>query len=145
MLKKIFIIFIIIIVIFIPEISDCANIQSLEREALALRVEYNRLGSQGDPIERRAILQKIIDTCKGTEEAEAAYWELADLYLDGFPEEMRKEACEMLELCLKEYPDSSRVNIIKSRLIDLYDEKNPRRSELINQLKNDRAVSDVLK
>lgn len=143
MLKKIFII--IIIAVFIPKISFCADIQSLEREALALRVEYNRLGSQGDPFERRAILQEIIDKCKGTEEAETAYWELADLYLDGFPEEMRKEACEMLELCLKEYPNSNRVNMIKRRLVDLYDEKNPRRAELINQLRNDKSLPDVLK
>ena len=120
-------------------------VSELEREAFILRVELNRLGSSGDPFEREAILQKIIDRCKGTEEGEAAYWDLADLYLDGFPEEMRQEAREMLELCLREYPKSNRTSMTKCRLVDLYDEKDSRRAELIAQLKNDKTLPSMLR
>ncbi len=122
-----------------------ADIVSLEREAMILRVEYNRLGSSGDPFEREAVLRKIIDRCKGTEEAEAAYWELADLYLDGFPEEMRQEAREMLELCLRDYPNTKRALLVKCRLVDLYDAKESRRAELVRQLRNDNTLPNVLK
>lgn len=115
------------------------------REALALRVELNRLGSSGDPFEREAILRKIIDICKGSEEAVTAYWDLADLYLDAFPDEMRKEAREMLELCLKNYPDSPRVSMIKCKLSELYDANDPRRSELIAQIKNDKSLPSLIR
>ncbi|MBQ7733015.1 MAG: hypothetical protein IJT58_03240 [Synergistaceae bacterium] len=118
----------------------CAEVSSLERDAMILRVELNRLGSDGDPLEREAILREIIDTCKGTEEAEAAYWDLADLYLDAFPEERRQEACEMLELCLKNYPETKRSVLVKCKLVELYDKNNARRAELITQIKNDKSV-----
>jgi len=142
-----------VFLIFSPTVSfslsfSIANEDSAlasRREALAMRVELNRLGSSGDPFEREAILRKIIDKSKGTEEAVVAYWDLADLYLDAFPEEMRKEAGEMLELCLKNYPDSPRAAMIKCKLIDLYDKDNPRREELINQLKNDTTLPNILK
>ena len=142
----------ILILIFAPTISFSAlsfsiagDTSNSEREALALRVELNRLGSSGDPFEREAILRKIIDLSKGTEEAVAAYWDLADLYLDGFPEERRQEAREMLELCLKNYPSSPRVTMIKCKLVDLYDAGEERHSELIKQLKNDKALPNLLK
>ena len=132
-----------------PGVSYCAKlsipISEVEREALILRVELNRLGSSGDPFEREAILQKIIDRCKGTEEGEAAYWDLADLYLDGFPEEMRQEAREMLELCLRAYPNTNRTSMVKCKLVELYDAKDPRRAELIKQLKNDKTLPNVVK
>ena len=60
----------------------CADVAGLEREAMVMKVELAGLGSSGDPFEREAILRKIIDKCKGTEEGEAAYWDLADLYLE---------------------------------------------------------------
>lgn len=141
-MKKIFVIAMLFI---FPVVAYSANVVSLEREALVLRVELNRLGSSGDPFEREVILQKIIDKCKGTEEGEAAYWDLADLYLDGFPEEMRQEAREMLELCLRAYPNSSRAILVKCRLIDLYDTKDARRAELVNQLKGDNMLPNVLR
>ncbi len=131
--------------IFISSAAFCADISGLEREALAMRVELNRLGSSGDPFEREAVLQKIIDKCKGTEEAVSAYWDLADLYLDGFPEEMRQEAREMLEICLKNYPDSSRASMIKCRLVDLYDAEDSRRKELVKQLQNDKTLPNILR
>ena len=134
-----------LIFIFISSAAWCADISGLEREALALRVEFNRLGSSEDPFEREAILQKIIDKCKGTEEAVAAYWDLADLYLDGFPDEMRQEACEMLEICLKNYPNSSRVPMIKCKLVELYDAQDARRAELIKQLQNDKTLPNILR
>ena len=123
----------------------CADIVGIEREGMILKSEYNRLGSTGDPFEREAVLRKIIDNCKGTEEGEAAYWDLADLYLDGFPDEMRQEAREMLELCLKNYPRSRRAVLVKCRLVDLYDAKDKRRAELVKQLKGDAALPTMVK
>ena len=142
-MQKIFIVM--IMIILIAPGAFCAEINNLERSAMILRVELNRLGSEGDPAEREALLREITDTCKGTEEAEAAYWDLADLYLDSFPEERRQEACEMLELCLKNYPDTKRSVLIKCRLVELYDINNTRRSELINQIKSDKSVPNVIK
>lgn len=141
--KKIFILSLTFLLIY-PACLYSADTAGLEREALALRVELNR-SENTDPFEREKILQKIIDTCKGTDEAVNAYWDLADLYLDAFPEEMRQEACEMLELCLKNYPDSSRASMIKCRLIDLYDEKDERREKLIEELKNDKTLPNILR
>lgn len=123
----------------------CADIVGIEREGMILKSEYNRLGTDGDPFEREAVLRKIIDRCKGTEEGEAAYWDLADLYLDGFPEEMRQEAREMLELCLKNYPNTRRALLVKCRLVDLYDTKDKRRAELVRQLKNDGRLPAMLR
>lgn len=119
-----------------------ADIASLEREAQVLRVN---LRSAESPSEKEAILRRIIDTCKGTEEAEAAYWDLADLYLNNFPNERRREAAEMLELCLRTYPNSNRSTMVKLRLVDLYDAKNKRRTELINQLRNDTNVPEMIR
>ncbi len=138
-------IFTLLILLMTASCAYCADIVGLEREALILRVELNRLGSSGDPFEREAILQKITDKCKGTEEAEAAYWDLADLYLDGFPEEMRQEAREMLELCLKNYPKSNRSILVKCRLVDLYDAKDARRAELIRQLQNENSLPNLIR
>ena len=115
---------------------------SREREAQVLRVN---LRSAENASEKEAILRRIIDTCKGTEEAEAAYWDLADLYLNEFPSERRREAAEMLELCLRTYPNSNRSTMIKCKLIDLYDAKNKRRIELINQLRSDKNVPEMIR
>lgn len=119
-----------------------ADIVSLEREAQVLRVNLRNADS---PSEKEAILRRIIDTCKGTEEAEAAYWDLADLYLNDFPSERRREATEMLELCLRTYPNTNRSTMIKLRLVDLYDARNKRRAELINQLRNDKNVPEMIR
>ena len=141
MMRKIFA-FVILILVCTCRCSFAADIVSLEREAQVLRVN---LRSAESASEKEMILRKIIDTCKGTEEAEAAYWDLADLYLDGFGNERRREAAEMLELCLRTYPNSNRSTMIKCRLIDLYDAKNKRRAELINQLRNDKNVPEFIK
>ena len=132
-------------VMLLPVCSYGADVASVEREGLVMRVELNRLGTSGDPFEREAILRKIAERCKGTEEGEAAYWDLADLYLDGFPEEMRKEAREVLELCLKTYHNSRRTAMGTCRLVSLYDSGNSRRAELVRQLKNDSTLPSVLK
>ena len=134
-----------VIVLMLQGCAMCADVASLEREAMVMKVELNGLGSSGDPFEREAILRKIIDKCKGTEEAEAAYWDLADLYLEGFPEEMRQEATEMLELCLRSYPNTRRSVLVKCRLVDLYDVKDKRRAELVKQLKGDAGLPTMLK
>ena len=136
------ILLVIMILGFTCGFAFAADIVSLEREAQILRVQLRTAES---PAEREAILRKIIDTCKGTEEAEAAYWDLADLYLNDFPNERRREAAEMLELCLRTYPNSNRSTMIKCRLVDLYDVKNKRRAELINQLRNDKNVPEMIR
>ncbi|MBQ7219962.1 MAG: hypothetical protein IJS28_03170 [Synergistaceae bacterium] len=134
-----------VIVLMSAGCAVCADVAGLEREAMVMKVELAGLGSSGDPSEREAILLKIIDRCRGTEEGEAAYWDLADLYLEGFPEEMRQEAREMLELCLKNYPKTRRSVLVKCRLVDLYDAKDKRRAELVKQLKNDSGLPSMLK
>ena len=128
-----------------PVCSYGADISAIEREGMIMRVELNRLGSESEPSEREAILKKIAERCKGTEEGESAYWDLADLYLEGFPDEMRKEAQQTLELCLKNYPNSRRASMVKCKLAELYDTGTPRRAELIRQLKNDGTLPSILR
>lgn len=135
----------VILILIMPLCSYGADISSIEREGMIMRVELNRLGSDVEPEEREAILKKIAERCKGTEEGESAYWDLADLYLEGFPEEMRKEARDTLELCLKTYPNSRRSVMVKLKLAELYDADTPRRAELIKQLKDDSSLPSVLK
>lgn len=132
-------------IMIMPVCSYAADVSSIEREGMIMRVELNRLGSSADPSEREAVLRKIAERCKGTEEGEAAYWDLADLYLEGFPEEMREKAREILELCIKTYPNSVRSGMVKCKLAELYDEGNPRRAELIRQLKNDNTLPNVVR
>ncbi len=128
-----------------PVCSYAADISAIEREGMIMRVELNRLGSNGEPEERESILKKIAERCKGTEEGESAYWDLADLYLEGFPEEMRKAAQETLELCLKTYPNSRRASMVKCKLAELYDAGTPRRAELVRQIKNDGTLPNILR
>ena len=116
-----------------------------ERTALEFQVELNRLGSSGDPIEREELLRKIIEKCGGTEEAEAAYWALADLYLDAFNEPKEKEAREILELFLKRCPDSRWATVSKCKLLALYDAKDKRAAELRRELKSDKALPQILR
>ena len=138
-------IFALLSILIMPVCSYGADIASIEREGMIMRVELNTLGANADPSEREAILKKIAERCKGTEEGESAYWDLADLYLEGFPEEMRKEAQETLELCLKTYPNSRRASMVKCKLAELYDAGTPRRAELIRQLQNDGTLPNILR
>lgn len=138
-------IFALLLMLIMPVCSYGADISAIEREGLIMRVELNTLGADSEPSEREAILKKIAERCKGTEEGESAYWDLADLYLGGFPEEMRKEAQETLELCLKTYPNSRRSVMVKCKLAELYDAGTPRRAELIRQIKNDGTLPNVLR
>lgn len=138
-------VFALLSILIMPICSYGADISALEREGMIMRVELNRLGNDSDPEEREEILRKIAERCKGTEEGESAYWDLADLYLEGFPDERRKDARDILELCLKNYPNSRRASIVKCRLIELYDAGTPRRAELVRQLKNDSSLPNILK
>ena len=113
--------------------------------ARGLQVELNRLGSDADPIERESLLRKIIDLCHGTEEAEAAYWSLADLYLDAFAEPKEKEARDTLELFLKRCPDSRWTTQVKCRLLALYDAKDKRAGELRQELSKDARLPQMLR
>ena len=67
------------------------------------------------------------------------------MYLEGFPEERRKDAAAVLELCLKNYPNSRRASMVKCKLAELYEAGSPRRAELIRQLKNDNSLPNILK
>ena len=138
-------IFALLSILIMPVCSYGADIASIEREGMIMRVELNTLGANADPSECEAILKKIAERCKGTEEGESAYWDLADLYLEGFPEEMRKEAQETLELCLKTYPNSRRAPMVKCKLAELYDAGTARRAELIRQLQNDGTLPNILR
>ena len=138
-------IFALLSILIMPVCSYGADIPSVEREAMIMRAELNRLGADADPLEKESILKKIAERCKGTEEAETAYWDLADLYLEGFQTEMKKEACETLERCLKTYPNSLRSGMVKCRLAELYDAGSSRRAELVRQIKNDSRLPSVVK
>ncbi len=138
-------IFALLLMLIMPVCSYGADISAIEREGLIMRVELNTLGADSEPSEREAILKKIAERCKGTEEGESAYWDLADLYLEGFPEEMRQEAQQTLELCLKSYPNSRRSVMVKCKLAELYDAGTPRRAELIRQIKNDGTLPNILR
>lgn len=138
-------IFALLLILIMPLCSYGADISAIEREGLIMRVELNTLGADSEPSEREAILKKIAERCKGTEEGESAYWDLADLYLEGFPEEMRQEAQQTLELCLKSYPNSRRSVMVKCKLAELYDAGTPRRAELIRQIKNDGTLPNILR
>lgn len=138
-------IFALLSVLIMPVCSFAADVSSVEREGMMMRVELNRLGTSAAPSERETLLRKIAERCKGTEEGERAYWELADLYLEGFPEEKRDKAREILELCIKTYPNSLRASMVKCRLAELYDNGSPRRKELVRQLKNDNTLPNFLR
>ena len=116
-----------------------------ERLGLELQVELNRLGSSGDPMEREALLRRMTDECQGTEAAEGAYWSLSDLYLDAFPDPRVKEACEVLELFLKQYPGSPWAGQAKCRLLALYDGKDTRAAQIKRELLADGGLPQGVK
>ncbi len=138
-------IFALLSILIMPVCSYGADVALIEREGMVIRAELNRLGSDADPAEKETLLRKIAERCRGTEEGEAAYWDLADLYLDGFPDEMRDKARNILELCLKSYPNSLRSGMIKCRLAELYDSGSSRRNELVKQVKNDSRLPSVIR
>lgn len=123
--------------------GGASAVEAKEREALELRVELNRLGS--DPFERESILRRIAEGCSGSEGAEAAYWSLTDLYLDAFPEPREKEARGALELLLKRYPESRWRLQAKCRLLALCDPKEARAGQLRKELLADPELPAVLK
>ena len=116
-----------------------------EHTGLELQVELNRLGSSGDPLEREALLRRMVEECQGTEAAEAACWSLSDLYLDAFPDPRMKEAREALELFLKQYPDSPWAAQAKCRLFALYEGTDARSSQLKRELLADSGLPQGVK
>ena len=117
-----------------------------EQTALELRVQLTRLGNDGDPAAREAIWKKIIEQCPNTEEAEAAFWALSNLYLDDFEEPREPQAREVLEQFLKRYPDSRWTSQVKCRLhflcVGVDDE---RAAQLRGELLKDKALPQVLR
>lgn len=116
-----------------------------ERTARELNVELNRLGSSGDPVEREAVLRRIVEQCAGVEEAEAAHWSLTDLYLDAFSEPREEDARDVLERFLKQYPNSRWTTQAKCRLLALCDAKGDRAAQLRRELSGDDALPQALR
>ena len=111
-------------------------------EALVMRVEWRRAS---EPEEREEILKRIIENSPDTEEAQAAYWDLAELYLSGFSEERKTDAENILNEFLERYPDSEWALNFRLKLLDLYDVKNPERSNLKKIILSDKTLPAVLK
>ena len=134
------------IVIFIFSCSICpAQVINPEQEAQILRVEFNRLGSSGDPVERENILKQIISKYPNTDGAQLAYWNLADLYLNAFDDEKLNDAVNILETFLKNYPNSEwRLNF-ELRLFEMYDNKNTRKEQLKQKILNEKYLPAMLK
>ena len=114
------------------------------QEALIARIEFNRLGNS-NPDEREKLLKQIIAKSPDTEEAQAAYWDLAELYLAAFDEERRLDAEKTLEKFLERYPQSDWSLNFKLKLFELYDAKNPERAHLKKDILNDKALPFMLK
>ena len=112
---------------------------------MELQVELNRIGSSGDPIEREELLRRIVNQCAGTEEAEAAYWALSDLYLDAFSEPREQDARDILEIFLKRCPESRYAVHAKCRLLALYDAKDKRAAELRKELGANKELPQMLR
>ncbi|GHV33705.1 hypothetical protein FACS1894187_02720 [Synergistales bacterium] len=103
-----------------------------EQRALALSLRFSVSHISSDAAsetakEKESLYMRIIEECPDTPEAEEAYWELSDLYLDGFDEPKEKEAKAILERFLKKYDAgelsaSPWVMHVKSRLKWLQDE-----------------------
>lgn len=139
-MRKIF-----ISLIFVIAFANFANAYELfnpVHEALIMRVEWRRAAN---PEEREEILKRIIENSPETEEAEAAYWDLAELYLGGFPEERRADAENVLKEFLGNYPNSEWALNFRLKLLDLYDAKNPERIALKKEILNDKSLPAVLR
>ncbi len=122
------------------------NIPELEQNAQSMRVEFNRLQDTDENLqEREKILKNIIANSRGTEEAELAYWDLSDLYLDSYQEPKTDLAIATLEEFLKNYPDSNWTTHFKLKLLDLYGNDNPKRASLKKQLTNDKSLPSSLR
>ncbi|MCR4819004.1 MAG: hypothetical protein K5841_08630 [Fretibacterium sp.] len=135
----------IILMIFPTALAAGENLSDREQLGLELQVELKRLGSSGDPTEREALLHRIAGECQGTEAAEAAYWSLSDLYLDSFANPEVTKAREVLELFLKQYPDSRWAGQAKYRLLALYDGKDARATQLRRELLADSGLPQGVK
>ncbi len=123
-----------------------ANIPELEQNAQSMRVEFDRLKDTDENLqEREKILKSIITNSRGTEEAELAYWDLSDLYLDSYQEPKTDLAIATLEEFLKNYPDSNWTTHFKLKLLDLYGNDNPKRASLKEQLTNDKSLPSSLR
>jgi hypothetical protein len=114
-MRKFVFAFFIFVFIFLAASAD-ADQRAL---ALSLRFAISR-AAQGAAKEKEALYLRIIDECPGTPEAEEAYWELSNLYLDEFDEPKEKESIAALEKFLKRYEEGESPSPwalhVKSRL-----------------------------
>ena len=135
-----------IMTIAISNSQEVNNISELEHEALSRKVEFNRLPETDETLqERMLILKNIIKDSRGTEEAQIAYWDLADLYLDSYDEPQIDLAISTLEEFLRNYPNSDWSVHFKLKLLDLYGDKNPKKTQLKNQLLKDNSLPSSLR
>ena len=130
---------------------DLSALSDKERLGLSLAAELPRANVNDESqavIEREAVLRDIINRCAGTEEAENAYWLLADLYLDAFSEPNEDKACEILEKYLKSYGGSRWAVQVKCRLLALYAgnaDKADRAAELKRELEQSGEIPNILR
>ena len=130
---------------------DLSALSDKERLGLSLAAELPRTNVNDETqavIEREAVLRDIINRCAGTEEAENAYWLLADLYLDAFSEPNEDKACEILEKYLKSYGSSRWAVQVKCRLLALYAgnaDKADRAAELKRELEQSGEIPNILR
>ena len=130
---------------------DLSALSDKERLGLSLAAELPRANVNDETqavIEREAVLRDIINRCAGTEEAENAYWLLADLYLDAFSEPNEDKACEILEKYLKSYGGSRWAVQVKCRLLALYAgnaDKADRAAELKRELEQSGEIPNILR
>ncbi|GHS97060.1 hypothetical protein AGMMS50276_16480 [Synergistales bacterium] len=109
----------IFLAIYLFSFAEAADYADQKALALSLRFSVSRLPTDSsDDVakEKEALYLRIINECPDTSEAEEAYWELSNLYLDGFDEPKEKEAVAVLERFLKELSDSPWALHVNSRL-----------------------------
>ena len=94
-----------------------------EQEILAY--ELFRKLSKTPPADLETIeklYQEVMDKCPLTERAQIAYWQLSNLYLQGYEQPQWEKTVDLLERFLEKYPDSPGVPPVTQRLIQAYEE-----------------------
>lgn len=112
-----------VVLLFCVPASAAPELTDDERRALELRVELSRMTGADDADAREAVCLSIIQDCGGTEEAEAAYWRLADIYLDAFDEPQEQKARDVLKRFIERCPNSRWVTHARLRLLELGGDK----------------------
>ena len=100
---------------FASELSESGQeLRANELKVLITRTPASEVSA------REKLYLALIRECPDTEAAQEAFWSLSNLYTDDYPEPREDSAGEILELFLKQYPDSVWCPHVKNRLIRLY-------------------------